>query len=93
MPRLEELGDSVAVVGDETMLKVHVHADDRDRVRLICEEYGDIDQFEATDMHEQVAARDRRLRWHRGSAEAPADARTGVVAVASGVGLDAPLRL
>ena len=33
-PRLEELGDSVAVVGDATMVKVHVHADDRDRVRL-----------------------------------------------------------
>ncbi len=57
VPRLEELGDSVAVVGDSTMLKVHVHADDRDRVKLICSEYGDIDQFEATDMHAQVAAR------------------------------------
>jgi uncharacterized protein len=86
VPRLEELGDSVAVVGDATMVKVHVHADDRDRVRLICEEYGDVDQFEATDMHEQVAAR----QAHAGGARAPdlADgALTGVVAVASGAGL------
>jgi len=85
-PRLEELGDSVAVVGDATMLKVHVHADDRERVRAICEEYGDVDQFEATDMHEQVAA----LHSKDGFAAAPAgrgDARTGVVAVASGSGI------
>jgi uncharacterized protein len=87
VPRLEELGDSVAVVGDATMLKVHVHADGRDRVRLICEEYGDVDQFEATDMHEQVAA---RTAESGGIAPAPREldgARTGVVAVASGAGL------
>ena len=85
-PRLEELGDSVAVVGDETMLKVHVHADDRDRVRLICEEYGDVDQFEATDMHVQVAARTAEAGpiAHASPLER---ARTGVVAVASGSGL------
>jgi DAK2 domain fusion protein YloV len=86
VPRLEELGDSVAVVGDETMLKVHVHADDRDRVRLICEEYGDVDQFEATDMHVQVAARTAEAGAiaHASPLER---ARTGVVAVASGSGL------
>lgn len=89
VPRLEELGDSVAVVGDTTMLKVHVHADDRERVRLICEEYGNVDQFEATDMHAQVAAR-RLTGEHEPIAPAPeklTDARTGVVAVASGEGM------
>ncbi len=86
VPRLEDLGDSVAVVGDATMLKVHVHADDRDRVRVICGEYGDVDQFEATDMHAQIAARHSR----DGFVAAPAgrtEARTGVVAVASGSGI------
>ena len=85
-PRLEELGDSVAVVGDATMLKVHVHADDRERVRLICEEYGDVDQFEAADMHAQVAARHSKA----GAAivgTGLSEARTGVVAVASGPGI------
>ena len=33
MPALEEIGDSVLVVGDEATLKVHVHADDPDAVR------------------------------------------------------------
>ena len=87
VPRLEELGDSVAVVGDATMLKVHVHADDRDRVRLICEEYGDVDQFEATDMHAQVAARTAESGGIAAAPKALGDARTGVVAVASGDGL------
>jgi uncharacterized protein len=87
VPRLEELGDSVAVVGDATMLKVHVHADDRERVRVICEEYGDIDQFEATDMHAQVAARTAESGGIAPAPEQLGDARTGVVAVASGEGL------
>jgi uncharacterized protein len=87
VPRLEELGDSVAVVGDATMLKVHVHADDRDRVRLICQEYGDVDQFEATDMHAQVAARTGEGGGIAHAPQAPPDARTGVVAVASGDGM------
>ncbi len=85
-PRLGELGDSVAVVGDATMVKVHVHVDDREAVRMICQEYGDVDQFEAADMHEQVAAR------HAKAGVVPAraareDAKTGVVAVASGEGI------
>jgi hypothetical protein len=90
-PRLVQLGDSVAVVGDETMLKVHVHTDAPDRAREICEEYGDVHQFEATDMHAQIAERGKRSQIGsgdpgRGRAEEPA---TGVVTVASGRGLSA----
>jgi uncharacterized protein len=79
-PRLEELGDSIAVVGDATMLKVHVHTDGPDRARIICAEYGDVHQFEFTDMRRQIAARDVRL-------SGGAEARTAVVAVASGQGI------
>jgi DAK2 domain fusion protein YloV len=79
-PRLEELGDSIAVVGDATMLKVHVHTDEPNRARAICSEYGDLHQFEFTDMRRQIAARDVRLSGGPGP-------RTGVVAVASGVGI------
>jgi DAK2 domain fusion protein YloV len=84
VPLLEELGDSIAVVGDSTMLKVHVHTDDRERVRAICEEYGDVDQFEAADMHKQIAARHSR---ETAPAVTANSARTGVVAVASGDGI------
>jgi fatty acid kinase len=79
-PRLEDLGDSIAVVGDETMLKVHVHTDTPARARAICEEYGDVHQFEFTDMRRQIAERDERLSGGPG-------ARTGVVAVGSGEGI------
>jgi DAK2 domain fusion protein YloV len=82
VPRLEELGDSIAVVGDTTMLKVHVHTDDRAQVRAICQEYGDVDQFEAADMREQIAARHSRVTSPSGNGD-----RTGVVAVASGAGI------
>jgi uncharacterized protein len=79
-PLLEDLGDSVAVVGDQTMLKVHVHTDVPDRARAICEEHGDVHQFEYADMRAQIAERDARL-------SAPDGARSGVVAVASGTGM------
>jgi DAK2 domain fusion protein YloV len=79
-PRLEELGDSIAVVGDETMLKVHLHTDAPSRARAICSEHGDVHQFEFSDMRRQIAERDTRL-------SGGASARTGVVAVASGDGI------
>jgi DAK2 domain fusion protein YloV len=79
-PRLEELGDSIAVVGDTTMLKVHVHTDTPNRARAICAEYGDLHQFEFSDMRLQIAERDLRLSGGSGP-------RTGVVAVASGDGI------
>jgi uncharacterized protein len=79
-PRLEGLGDSVAVVGDETMLKVHVHTDTPERAREICGEHGNVDQFEFTDMRQQIAKRGARLAGADGL-------RTGVVAVASGGGI------
>jgi uncharacterized protein len=79
-PGLEDLGDSVAVVGDETMVKVHVHTDTPERARTICEEHGDVDQFEFTDMREQIALRGARLAG-------PDGLRTGIVAVAAGDGI------
>jgi dihydroxyacetone kinase-like predicted kinase len=79
-PLLEELGDSIAVVGDATMLKVHVHTDDPSRARTICAEHGDVHQFEFTDMRRQIAERDVRLAGG-------AAVRTGVVAVACGGGI------
>ena len=79
-PRLEELGDSIAVVGDETMLKVHVHTDSPSRARAVCGEHGDVHQFEFTDMRRQIADRDDRLAGGVG-------VRCGVVAIACGDGI------
>jgi dihydroxyacetone kinase-like predicted kinase len=79
-PRLEELGDSIAVVGDATMLKVHVHTDAPSQARAVCAEHGDVHQFEFTDMRRQIAERDDRLAGGAGVC-------TGVVAIACGDGI------
>jgi uncharacterized protein len=77
VPRLEELGDSVLVVGDQATLKVHVHTDEPEVAVAAFEEAGDVQRLDVADMREQIAAREARLT----------QARTGVVAVAAGDGM------
>jgi DAK2 domain fusion protein YloV len=77
--RLEEIGDSVLVVGDQATLKVHLHTDEPEVAVAVFEEAGDVQRLDVGDMREQIEARERRL----------APARTGVVAVAAGGGLKA----
>jgi DAK2 domain fusion protein YloV len=79
VPRLEELGDSVLVVGDEATLKVHVHTDEPEAAVALFEDSGSVSQLDVGDMREQIAERSERLRV----------GRTGVVAVASGNGMRA----
>jgi fatty acid kinase len=78
-PRLEEIGDSVLVVGDSETLKVHVHTDDFAAAKGIFANAGQIQREDIADMHEQVAEQRARL----------AEGRSGVVAVVSGEGLRA----
>ncbi|MFN2611824.1 MAG: DAK2 domain-containing protein [Solirubrobacterales bacterium] len=74
---LEELGDSVLVVGDETTLKVHVHTDEPETAMAVFEGAGEVGRLDIADMREQVAERDARL----------ATPRCAVVAVVAGGGL------
>jgi uncharacterized protein len=77
-PRLEDIGDSVLVVGDDRTLRVHVHTDEPERAVALFEEVGEVSRFDVADMHEQVADRTARL------SEIPTCV---VVAVASGEGV------
>jgi uncharacterized protein len=77
VPRLEELGDSVLVVGDEATLKVHVHTDEPERAVALFERAGSVQRLDVADMREQIAARESRLQA----------VRTGVVAVVAGAGV------
>jgi fatty acid kinase len=79
LPRLEGLGDSVLVVGDDVTLKVHVHTDEPEAAVAVFDGVGDVTNLDVADMREQMAERDARL--------GAAAARTGVVAVAAGEGL------
>ena len=77
LPRLEGLGDSVLVVGDEVTLKVHVHTDEPEAAVALFEDDGKVTNLDVADMREQVAARRARLE----------SGRTGVLAVAAGDGM------
>jgi DAK2 domain fusion protein YloV len=76
LPRLEGLGDSVLVVGDDVTLKVHVHTDEPEAAVAVFDGVGEVANLDVADMREQMAERDARL-----------SGRTGVVAVAAGDGL------
>jgi DAK2 domain fusion protein YloV len=82
--RLNRLGDSLLIVGDERQLKVHVHTDEPGTVLDIAGALGALTEIEIDNMKEQKAARDRRLA---AAAQPPADAGlTQVVAVVAGEG-------
>jgi DAK2 domain fusion protein YloV len=76
LPRLEGLGDSVLVVGDDATLKVHVHTDEPEAAVAVFDGVGEVTNLDVADMREQMAERDARL-----------GGRTGVVAVAAGDGM------
>ena len=78
---LEQLGDSVLVVGDQTTLKVHVHTDDPDAATALFADQGSVSHLDVADMREQVRARDERL-----ATAAVAD-HCGALAVTTGPGM------
>jgi hypothetical protein len=79
-PALEQLGDSVLIVGDQTTLKVHVHTDDPDGATALCAAHGAVSHLDIGDMRAQVEQRERRLA----SAQPPV---CDAVAVVSGDGM------
>ena len=78
---LEELGDSVLVVGDASTIRVHVHTDEPEAAVSIFERMGEVSRLDVADMREQIADRSARLD---GAVE---ESQCGVVAVASGGGM------
>jgi len=85
IPELERLGDSLMVVGSRTgsVLRVHVHSNDRAAVEALFEGKGEIRDIEVADMFAQIDARTRRLR----------DARSLVLAVVAGDSMKALFEL
>jgi len=77
---LEQLGDSVLVVGDPTTLKVHVHTDDPNAATALFTDVGTVSHLDVADMREQVRRRDERLTMPVGNAVC------GALAVVTGDG-------
>jgi DAK2 domain fusion protein YloV len=80
---LEQLGDSLLVVGDPEALKVHVHTDDPGSALAIGTRAGVIEGVEIANMHQQTLQREQRLLQAVPDA---APTTTGVVAVVAGDG-------
>ena len=76
-----DLGDSVEVVGDESMLRVHIHTDERKRVEELFSRFGEVHVDSCDYMPDQIRARRTRAR-------AAAQTRTALIAVADGAGFD-----
>jgi DAK2 domain fusion protein YloV len=79
LPRLEGLGDSVLVVGDDATLKVHVHTDTPEAAVALFDGVGEVTKLDVADMRAQMAERNARLGLRQ---------RTGALAVAAGAGLE-----
>jgi DAK2 domain fusion protein YloV len=98
---LEELGDSVLVVGDTRTLKVHLHTDEPELATAVFADAGEVSRLDVADMRLQVGERDARLAQaaedqqdagESSPAQGPEPreahrARCGAVAVVSGEGL------
>jgi DAK2 domain fusion protein YloV len=81
---LEQLGDSVLVVGDPTTLKIHVHTDDPDAATALFADTGVVSHLDVADMYEQVQHRLERL-----AAPDLRSAVCGALAVVTGNGMHA----
>ena len=82
VPLLEQIGDSVLVVGDQTTLKVHVHTDDPNSATALFAEFGLVSHLDVADMRAQVQQREERL-----SAAPRRLAVCGALAVVTGDGM------
>jgi DAK2 domain fusion protein YloV len=81
---LEQIGDSVLVVGDAATLKIHVHTDDPEQATAVFEGAGEVSHLDVADMHVQVEERSERLS---SNGHAPPVQRCGALAVCSGPGM------
>jgi DAK2 domain fusion protein YloV len=85
--RLEEIGDSVLVVGDERTLRVHVHTDRPEDAVRVFDSAGSVERLDVADMHEQEGERAARLSANGVPPAAAVKTRSCVVAVAAGDGV------
>ncbi len=81
---LEQMGDSLLVVGDASALKVHVHTDDPGAALSAATLLGVVEGVEIANMHHQTAQREDRLLESAGPGVPTLE--TGLVAVCPGRG-------
>ena len=80
--QLEQIGDSLLVVGDQVTLRVHVHTDEPELATALFDQAGHVSRLDVADMAAQVADRDERL-----ATGAREHARCGSLAIVAGDGV------
>ncbi|MBQ2191754.1 MAG: DAK2 domain-containing protein, partial [Clostridia bacterium] len=81
--KLMKIGDSVVVVHDDGMIKVHVHSNDPGKVLQLALRLGEIDKIKIENMREQNRQIAEQLK--------ASEKELAVVAVSAGEGIDAVL--
>ena len=54
--KLTEMGDSFILAGTKSKVKIHIHTDSPQKVFKFCQEFGEVKNQKADDMHQQVAS-------------------------------------
>jgi DAK2 domain fusion protein YloV len=83
--RMLELGDSVLVVGDETLVRVHVHTNDPGAALSCCTAYGRLDQVKVDNIEAQA---EQFLAMHQRQAAAAEPSDIATVTVVAGEGME-----
>jgi DAK2 domain fusion protein YloV len=86
---LEEIGDSVLVVGDAATLKVHVHTDEPERATAVFAGAGEVSRLDVADMHAQIEERTERLSSNGHGGGGWVRSRCSALGVCSGPGMAA----
>ena len=91
---LESIGDSVVVVDDESIIKVHVHTEHPGNAIEKGITFGSLTNLKIENMREQHKAQTEKVELERKSKLAPVkpEKQYGFVAVANGAGLEALFR-
>ncbi len=80
--QLEQIGDSVLVVGDQVTLRIHVHTDEPELATALFDQAGQVSRLDVADMSAQIADRDERL-----ATGAREHAHCGTLAIVAGDGI------
>ena len=98
---IAEMGQSAVIVGDETMLKVHIHAENPGQVLHYAVQLGSLDQIKIDNMQQQTRTLTAQREGQRDQQGSNADAAPtttadhagpAILAVAAGEGLGQALR-
>lgn len=85
---LKRMGDSVLVVGEPSLMRIHIHSDMPEGVTAACRKWGEVSHLDVADMKTQIEERERRLKIGRGTS-ATARQCCAAVVVCSGDGMAA----